>query len=106
MASYLAREGAILDALVDGTATVEQRTRAAAAFAVHYRTKILSVGWNPDALTNPQLAQVVVWAIKKYVKEITRLHDDAVQTAKTALTAAQATAAADAETDWPEEALG
>ncbi len=106
MASYLERESAISDALVDGTATVEQRTKAAAAFAVHYRAKILSVGWNPDALTNSQLAQTMVWSIKKHVKEITRLHDDAVQTAKTALTAAQATAATDAETEWPEEALG
>ncbi len=106
MASYLAREKAIADALMDDIATPEQRTRAASAFAEHYRAKVISVGWNPDALTNDQLAQTLVWGIKKHVKEITRLHDDLVQTAKTALTAAQATAATDAETEWPEEALG
>jgi hypothetical protein len=109
----LQRFTAICNALLDGTASTEVKTRFGNSFVEENRQWIISQGIDPATITTTeQKACVVVKKIKEDFQAIAnRKHIDvieakeAVVTAEVAIETAAATAATEAEADWPTESL-
>lgn len=105
-ATYIDRQAAIADALVDGTATSAQKLAAADAFVAHYRDIVINeYELDPDTLTNAQKAALMVIMIKRHVRTLVKMYDADIGTAKSALETAVSDAEAAAETAWPTETV-
>ncbi len=106
------RVAAMSNALVNGTATSQQKLSLAAAFAVKYRSYVIAKGYDPDNLTNAEAACLVMIKTIAWVQSVRRQNHPGLNTAKAAVVTAEegivtaaGTAASDTESEWPSEDL-
>jgi hypothetical protein len=105
MATKAERFDAILNAMVDGTASNALKSSVRDAFALEYRYQLQKEGIDPDTMTNAQKAGNFLRHFRQWVREIIRNNDTAVQTSTANLAAAHTAATTAAIAALPDEVV-